>query len=521
MPPPPPDPRRSIRLLGRAGVVLVGIALAAKGLGFVRDAVLAALFGTSRATDGFFLVFALWVQVAITMAGSCVQVLVPRWHAAERAGSDAPARLLGGALLAFAGVLTALAALVAIAAEPVVAALAPEFSAAARVDTARLLRLATPVLPLAGLSGVLVAVAHARGHFLYVKAAALGMNVGILIALLFAPRVGIDAAAAGCTLGAVLMLAATALYPARYRIRPRLAGAHVRAGLTILAGVAALTALGHSGGYLMQVATRAAWAALPDGQLTSLAYATRVIGLPVQVIQFAILTTMIAVLSARVAAGALEEAAELGRTILRLLLVTLIPITAVVVLLREPIVRLLFERGAFTAEATGLTALLLGCLAPSMLAAMVRNVVATTWYARGVVWLPNAIGVIGVVVFVVGAAPVAAAAGGWGLALLQGLCSLVTLAVMLLLSPKVVGISWRGMGPTLLRVLRASWLGLAFVAAMEYFGARAAPIGSLDPIVVPVSLLGFGVLALAGARRAGLEPELKLLRGVLRRGNDG
>ena len=520
---PSPAARRSLRFLGRTGLVLLAVAVAAKGLGFVRDVLLAALFGTSRDTDGFFLVFALWVQVAITLAGSCVQVFVPRWHTAHRTDGDAGTRrLLGGTLLAFGAVLTAGAALVAIAAEPVVGAVAPEFDAQARAATAQLLRLAAPVLPLSGLAGVLVALAHARGHYLFVKAAALGMNAGILAALLIGGRsVGLPAAAAGCTLGAILTLGLTALYPVRHRHVPAISGRALAAGLAILGGVATLTVLGHSGGYLMQLATRSAWARLPGGQLTSLAYATRVIGLPVQMIQFAILTTLIGVLSARVATGRLEEAAELGRSTLRVLLFALLPLTMAVVLLREPIVRLLFERGAFTAEATALTALLLGCLAPATLFAMVRNVIATAWYARGALWLPNAVGVLGVVVFVVGAGPVMDLAGGWGLALLQGLASATTLAVLAVLSKPVIQISWAGVGPVVLRVLDAAVPGLAFVAGMEYFGARAAPDGSWDLAVVALGLAGGAGLYVWRARSAGLGPELGMLAGLLRRREDG
>lgn len=495
--------------------MLLGVAVAAKGLGFIRDVVLAALFGASRDTDGFFLVFALWVQVSVTLAGSCVQVFVPRWHAArETGGPEAAAPLLGGTLLAFGGLLTAVAALVALAAEPLVDAVAPEFGPGARGDVVYLLRLAAPVLPMSGVAGVLVALAHARGHYLYVKAAALGMNAGILLALLVAGRsAGLPAAAAGCTLGAAITLGATALYPLRHRQRPTLSRRGVRLGLGILGGVVVMTALGHSGGYFMQLATRTAYARLPGGQLTSLAYATRVIGLPVQMIQFAILTTLIGVLSARVATGALAEAAELGRTILRVMLVTLLPITLAVVLLREPIVRMLFQRGAFSPEATALTALLLGCLAPATLFAMVRNVIATTWYARGMLWLPNAIGVLGVLIFFAGAPLAADLAGAWGLALLQGVTSMVTLAAMALLSPTVVEISWSGLWPVVLRIVQACAPALAFVAAIEYLGAAAGP--AWDAAAVTIAVVGGTAVYLWQARRVGLEPELALLRSVL------
>ena len=120
-----------------------------------------------------------------------------------------------------------------------------------------------------------------------------------------------------------------------------------------------------------------------------------------------------------------------------------------------------------------------------------------------------------------GAGHASALGGAWGLALLQGLSSVVTLCALALLSKPVVGISWHGVWPVVLRIVSASAPGLAFVAGIEYLGARAAPADfSWDLALVAIAVVGGTSLYLWRARSIGLAPELALLRGALRRKGD-
>ena len=64
------------------------------------------------------------------------------------------------------------------------------------------------------------------------------------------------------------------------------------------------------------------------------------------------------------------------------------------VVLAEPIVRLLFERGAFTPDATAKVSLALRCLAPGLVAFSSVNILARAFYALGDTQTPMKISIV-------------------------------------------------------------------------------------------------------------------------------
>ncbi|MBF0422207.1 MAG: murein biosynthesis integral membrane protein MurJ [Magnetococcales bacterium] len=94
----------------------------------------------------------------------------------------------------------------------------------------------------------------------------------------------------------------------------------------------------------------ASW--LPEGSISYLYYADRLVEFPLGLVGIAMATAILPALSARAAAGdidGLHEQLDIG---LRFTLLLNIPATVALILLREPLVALLFERGAFTADTT-------------------------------------------------------------------------------------------------------------------------------------------------------------------------
>ena len=77
-----------------------------------------------------------------------------------------------------------------------------------------------------------------------------------------------------------------------------------------------------------------------------------------------------------------EFRAQLHHGLSSLLFVNLVA-AALLVALAEPIMRLLFERGEFTAAATGRASFALVCLAPGLVAFSAVNVLARAFFALG------------------------------------------------------------------------------------------------------------------------------------------
>ncbi|HIJ85983.1 MAG TPA: murein biosynthesis integral membrane protein MurJ [Magnetococcales bacterium] len=96
----------------------------------------------------------------------------------------------------------------------------------------------------------------------------------------------------------------------------------------------------------------ASW--LPEGSISYLYYADRLVEFPLGLVGIAMATAILPALSARAAAGDLDGLHRQLDTGLRFTLLLNIPATAALILLREPLLAMLFERGAFTPDTTRL-----------------------------------------------------------------------------------------------------------------------------------------------------------------------
>jgi len=117
--------------------------------------------------------------------------------------------------------------------------------------------------------------------------------------------------------------------------------------------------------------------------VASFSYAVRLMELPQGVFGISLATYLLTSLSGLAAEKKLPEfRATLGQGLSYLVAIN--SLAAVLLLfLAEPIVRLLFERGAFGPESTQRAALALQCLAPGLVAFSMVNILARAFYALG------------------------------------------------------------------------------------------------------------------------------------------
>lgn len=123
----------------------------------------------------------------------------------------------------------------------------------------------------------------------------------------------------------------------------------------------------------------ASW--LPEGSISYLYYADRLVEFPLGIIGIALATAILPVLSAKAAKGdwvGLKSQLDFG---LRLMLVINLPATVGLIALRGPILSILFERGAFDAETTRLTGQAVLAFGVGLIAFSTVKIVAPAFYA--------------------------------------------------------------------------------------------------------------------------------------------
>jgi putative peptidoglycan lipid II flippase len=127
---------------------------------------------------------------------------------------------------------------------------------------------------------------------------------------------------------------------------------------------------------------------LPGGSIAALNYALRVMFIIVGLVGQAVGVASYPFMARLASAGRLAELNDLLNTLMRYLAVT-IPLSVLVIILRQEVVLVLFQRGAFTAASTALTARALAFIMLGAFAFSAQTVVARGFYAMQNTLLPT------------------------------------------------------------------------------------------------------------------------------------
>ncbi|WP_142849161.1 murein biosynthesis integral membrane protein MurJ [Telmatospirillum sp. J64-1] len=119
-----------------------------------------------------------------------------------------------------------------------------------------------------------------------------------------------------------------------------------------------------------------------NGAVSYLNYADRVNQLPLGVVGIAIGTVLLPLLSRQIRAGDLTAARESQNRCMEFALLLTLPSAAALVAIAEPVIRVLFERGAFGPEDTIATAAALQAFALGLPAYVLVKVLAPAFFAR-------------------------------------------------------------------------------------------------------------------------------------------
>ena len=361
-PRPDPAPAETTDGLGggiaaAAGIVLASIALS-RLLGFVRQAAINAQFGVGPEADAWYAAFRIPDTIFMLLAGGALLSAVIPVYAEVKSRGDPEAlrQLLSGvATLVFLAT-AAFAALGVLIAEPLMTAIAPGFEPGTHdlaVDASRWLML-SPVL--LGLSALAKAALQAERRFVPPALSPILYNVGIIIgALVLARAFGLQGLVWGTLIGAVLHLGVQAPGLAswgRFRFTWGLANPDVRRVVVLmlprLLGVAVLQVSLIYVNILASLQGPSAVAALNNGFLLML--------LPLGVFGMALGEAALPELAGRWAGGDRELFAARVSGVARHIVFLNLPAAVVLAILAEPLVAVLFQRGAFDAHATEVTA---------------------------------------------------------------------------------------------------------------------------------------------------------------------
>ncbi|MCG8401956.1 MAG: murein biosynthesis integral membrane protein MurJ [Firmicutes bacterium] len=479
--------------LYKASSILLILFVASRVLGFVREQIIAALLGTSIQADAFVVAATIPFTFSYIIGVAAGNALLPVYTG--RLQSQDRIRLASTVLYAIGALVAVLTGLGMIFTAALVDFLAPGFTGQARELALLSTRIMLPSTLFLTLGFVAKAVLNAHREFAVPAWAPVWQNI-IFIVLIIPFGSMLGPGLAWCTLaGAVVFY----LYnvPSMGRVgvpvRPllNLGDPDVRRVL-LMAVPVIITTLVNRGFIFLD---RWFGSHLVEGSIAALNFANRVRELPYGLFVAVVSTVLFPALAAAVSNNDMPALRERAAKGLRLVGLVTYPCAALLMILPAPVVRLLFERGAFGPAATEATATALAYYAVSVTAMSAVSVLTYTFLSLREVMLPLWVGVAGLTVNVVLDYLLVGPMGHDGLALGNTAGFVVTAILMLVfLHRRLPEFPWRRQASEQLKIMAAS---LVFAVVLYFmalftglFEQNSSPIGQLAGITLASGTAG-------------------------------
>lgn len=386
---PAQDTGKIARSAGTVGVAV----MCSRILGLVREQVFAVFFGAGFAFDAFVVAFRIPNLLRDLFGeGALSAAFVAVFSDYETNKGEKATWVLAGNVLVFIGILLSCLTLLGVFfAERIVGFMVEaEFEAIpGKVELTTLLSMIMfPFLICISLSSVVMGILNTRGRF-FIPALASGFfNLGSIVGgvgfALLMPRFGqppIVGMAIGTLIGGLLQLGCQlpALFKAGFVFMPQLDLRHP--GLRRILKLMAPAVIGLAPLQINVLLNTYFASSLAEGSLSWLSYAFRLFWLPVGLFGVALSTATLPVI-ARYAA--LKDMGNLRKTYassLTLAFSLTIPASLGLILLGEPITRVIFQHGSFDSLATTRTAEALACYAVGLFAYSSVKIMVPVFYA--------------------------------------------------------------------------------------------------------------------------------------------
>jgi putative peptidoglycan lipid II flippase len=515
-------------ITGAAG--LIGAAtFTSRILGFIRDIVLAQLFGASASADAFYVAYRIPNLLRELFAeGSMSSAFIPvftEYHTLRSKGETW--ELASAAFTTLVTIVTIVTILGIFAAPGIVWLLAPGFhgEAAKLAMTTLLTQVMFPYLFFVSLAALAMGILNSLRAFAWPALSPVFFNVCIIIFALGVSPLSdepILAVAVGVVVGglAQFLVQLPAIHKRgmlfSWRFQPGHPGVH-QMGLLILPTLLGLSVT------QINITVNTILASHFSGGPTYLFYGMRLIQFPLGIFGVALATAILPTLSAQAARKDWENLRSTVNYGFRMILFIMLPAMTGLIFLREPVIHLFFEHGAFSAQDTAATAGVLLAFAIGLWAFAGFRILATCFYSLQDTKTPTIAALMGVGTNLAFAIVLMKPLEYRGLALATALAAMVNCGILLtILTRRLGGLNGMALGKSLARtVLALVPVAIAsyWVAELEVWHREGEWIAKTVMLFVGIGLSAtgyFGVHALL--RSEELETSWSIIKNKLRLG---
>lgn len=373
----------------KALATVSGMTLVSRILGFVRDLIIARIFGAGIATDAFFVAFRVPNLLRRLFAeGAFSQAFVPVLAEYKNNRTDEQTRELIDHVATLLGVALFVVTLLGILAAPLIIYIsAPGFTTAPDKFelTVELLRITFPYILFISLVALAGGILNTYGHFSVPALTPVLLNLSFIgCALWLAPLMDppVLALAWAVFIGGILQLAFQIPFLLHLKRLPRLRFRFRDSGAWRVLKLMGPAVFGVSIGQISLLINTIFASLLITGSVSWLYYADRLMEFPAGMLGVALGTVILPSLSRHYTENSSEEFSRLLDWGLRLTFLLTLPAAAALALLAIPLITTLFYYGAFSMEDVWMTREALIAYSIGLLGLILVKVLAPGFYAR-------------------------------------------------------------------------------------------------------------------------------------------
>ncbi len=424
------------RVTKAAGVV-GSATLLSRIFGFIRDVVIAWFFGAGLSSDAFFVAFRIPNLLRRLFAeGSLSVAFIPVFteYLANRGKNDAFA--MARSAVRLLSVLLVATTIIGILLSPIIIRIiAPGFadSPGKLSLTVFLTRIMFPYIFFIGMVALSMGILNALDHFAAPALAPVLLNISIICSVfLISPHLEnpVTGLAIGVLIGGFLQLLLQMPFLINKGFCFWKKAKIYHPGLKKI-GLLMLPTIFGAAVYQINILVNTLLASLlAEGSVSYLYYADRLVQFPLGIFAIAMATAVLPSLSRQAAQNDFSAIKDTFSYSMKMIFFITIPSMVGLIVLREPIVALLFKRGAFDAETTRLTAYALLYYSVGLWAFSAVRIVVSTFYALQDTKTPVRMAVISVCANIILGIILMRPMGHGGLALSTSLASMLNLGLL-------------------------------------------------------------------------------------------
>jgi len=346
------------KVVQAAGMLMVAM-LISRLLGFIREATLASSFGAKWETDAFLAAFTVPDFLYDLLVGGILSsAFIPVFSSYLATDREEEAWEVASTMInLLAIVMVVCVALGMVFAVPLTKLVAYKFTGETLATAVKLSRVMFPAFVILAVYGLMQGILNSYKHFAAPAAGAIAYNLCIIIfGLLLQKKFGIMSFAIGVVIGHFasfcIQFPVAVKKGFRYRFILNLRHPGVRKMFILMVP----TMIGLAANRINLIVNQSIASGINEGSITALRMASRLMWLPLGVFAGSIAVAVFPTLAAQAAKKEISEFKQTLSMGVRSIFLITIPASVGLAVLSVPIVRLLFERGEFTPQATQVTA---------------------------------------------------------------------------------------------------------------------------------------------------------------------